>query len=87
MKEIRGHIFVVSGEGFPCNGEECDKGHEGRMIVSQRNNENQDPKQVLEEALSCRNNEYHPLKIETLIAEVGWSDKDSRIDRAPNGKS
>ena len=39
------------------------------MIISQRNSENQDPKQVLEEVLSCGNNGYHPLNIETLIAE------------------
>ena len=29
----------------------------------------------------------HIFSFETLIAEVGWSDKDSGIDGTPNGKS
>ena len=60
-KEMRGHIFVADDE-------DCDRGH---LIASQRANENQDPKQVLEEVLSYTNKEYHALKIERQIAEVG----------------
>ena len=65
-REMRGHIFVA-------NGEDCDEEQGRHLIASQRTTENQDPNQAVEEVLSCVNKEYHALKIETQIAEVGWN--------------
>ena len=65
-REMSRHIFVV-------NGEDCNKEQWRHLIAYQRTNENQDPRQALEKVLSCVNKEYHALKIETQIEEVGWN--------------